>query len=65
MLEQGLPAVDVLKQLSQRIFDLKIEEDKKLEILKQIGETEFRVIEGSDEFLQLQSLLANITLLMR
>lgn len=65
MLEQGLPAVDILKQLSQKIFDLKLEEDKKLEILKQIGETEFRVIEGSDEFLQLQALLASMVLLMK
>ncbi len=65
MLEQGLPAIDVLKQLSQRVFDIKMDEDKKLEILRQIGDAEFRVVEGSDEFIQLQALLAGITLLMK
>jgi replication factor C small subunit len=65
MLEQGLSALDVLKQLSQRVFDVKLDEQKKMEILRQIGETEFRVVEGSDEFVQLQSLLASITLIMK
>ncbi|MBR9679191.1 MAG: replication factor C small subunit [Nanoarchaeota archaeon] len=65
MLEQGLPAVDILKQLSQRVFDIKLEENKKMELLKLIGETEFRLIEGSDEFIQLQALLASITLMMK
>ena len=65
MLEQGLSGVDVLKQLSQKIFDLKIDESKKLKILEQIGEIEFRVIEGSNEFIQLQALLAKITLLLK
>ena len=65
MLEQGLPAVDVLKQLTERMFELKLEENKKLEVIRQIGETEFRIVEGGDEMIQLQSLLASIILVMK
>lgn len=65
MLEQGLPAVDLLKQLSERVFELKIDEDKKLEIIKQVGEAEFRVVEGGNENIQLQALLAGITLILK
>ena len=36
---------------------------KKLKIIDRCGEIEFRLVEGSDEFIQLESLLAFITYL--
>jgi replication factor C small subunit len=62
MLNYGLSGLDVIKQLQKEIWKLKIDDHKKLDMVKDCGETEFRMVEGSDEFLQLESLLAKFVL---
>ncbi len=59
----GLSAIDLVKQLQRRVFDLKLEDNKKLEIIKDVGEAEFRLVEGSDPSVQLEALLAKIVLI--
>lgn len=59
MLKHGLSGLDVIKQIQKEVWNLKIEDEKKLKIIEKCGEIEFRMVEGSDEFLQLQSLLAS------
>ena len=61
MLKYGLSGLDMIKQIQKEVWDLKIEDKKKLEIIDRCGEVEFRMVEGSDEFIQLESLLAFIT----
>jgi len=63
MLNYGLSGVDIIKQIQKEIWSLKIDAHKKLEMVKECGEVEFRLIEGSDEYLQLESLLAKFVLL--
>lgn len=64
MLEYGLAGLDVIKQLQQAVWTLEqVEDRKKLEMSKACGEAEFRMIEGADEFVQLEALLANFILL--
>lgn len=63
MLSYGLSGVDVMKQIQKEIWALKIDAHKKLEMIKDCGEVEFRLIEGSDEYLQLESLLAKFVLI--
>ena len=63
MLNYGLSGVDVIKQVQKEIWSLKIDSHKKLEMVKECGEVEFRLIEGSDEYLQLESLLAKFVLI--
>lgn len=63
MQKYGLSGIDLAKQLQRRVLDLKLDETKKLEIIKEVGEAEFRMTEGSDPFVQLESLLAKIVLL--
>jgi len=63
MFENGLSGLDLIKQVSSLIWSLDIENLKKLEMIKLCGEIEFRMIEGSDEFIQLQALLAGISLI--
>jgi len=41
---------------------LPIEPEVKVRITEKTGEVEFRMIEGSDEFVQLQALLASFVL---
>jgi replication factor C small subunit len=61
MLEYGLAGIDVIKQIQQKVWDIPSVKDKeKLEIIKLCGDIEFRLVEGSDEFIQLEALLAKI-----
>jgi len=61
MLEYGLSGIDVIKQIQQKVWDISTVNDKvKLEIIKLCGDIEFRLVEGSDEFIQLEALLAKI-----
>lgn len=63
MLRQGLSGIDVIKQIQKESWGIKADNRIKLEMVKQCGEAEFRMIEGSDEFIQLEALLAKFVLL--
>ncbi|RMD66337.1 replication factor C small subunit [Candidatus Pacearchaeota archaeon] len=62
MLKESVSGVDVIKSIQKEIWNLEIEPELKLRLTEKAGETEFRMIEGSDEFIQLQSLLAAFVL---
>lgn len=59
-LEYGMAGIDVVKQISKELWTLDIPEQCKLNIVIACGEAEFRIVEGSDEFIQLEALLAVI-----
>ncbi len=61
MLENGLSGLDFVKQVQSEIWGLDIENIKKLEMIKLCGDIEFRLVEGSDEFIQVEALLAAIS----
>ncbi|RLE37635.1 replication factor C small subunit [Candidatus Woesearchaeota archaeon] len=63
MLEYGLSGLDIIKQIQKEILNLDIEPRKKMFLIDKCGEIEFRMIEGSDEFLQLEALLSQVTLI--
>ncbi len=64
MLEYGLSGIDIIKQLQAAVWDVEGLSDRiKLEMSKACGEAEFRMIEGADEFVQLEALVANFVLL--
>lgn len=58
MLNYGLSGLDVIKQIQKEIWSLNIEDRKKVELVDKCGEIEFRMVEGSDEYLQLECFLA-------
>ncbi len=62
MLDYGLAGLDIIKQIQKEIWNLKIEDKKKVELLDKCGEVEFRMVEGSDEYVQLESFLAYVVL---
>jgi len=62
MLQYGLSGSDVIKQIQKEIWNLEIEPRQKVALVDKCGEIEFRMTEGSDEYLQLEALLANFTL---
>ena len=58
MLDYGLSGIDVIKQIQKEIWNLKLDDRKKVELVDKCGEVEFRMVEGSDEYVQLESFLA-------
>lgn len=59
MLDYGLSGLDVIKQVQQEAWKVAALSDReKLELVKRCGEAEFRMVEGSDEVIQLEALLA-------
>lgn len=60
MLTNGLSGVDVIRQLQKEIWSLPLEPRKKVAIIDKCGEIEFRMVEGSDPYIQLEALLAHI-----
>ena len=62
MLNYGLSGLDIIKQVQSEILDLTIGNKEKMTLIEKCGEVEFRMTEGSDEFIQLEAFLAAITL---
>ena len=62
MLRYGLSGLDAIKQIQNEIWNLELDGRKKVNLIDKCGETEFRLVEGSDEFVQLEALLAQFVL---
>lgn len=62
MLDYGMSGIDVVKQLQSLAWDLDADNQKKLALTRACGEAEFRIVEGSDSFVQLEALLAQFML---
>ncbi len=61
MLSHGLSGLDIVKQIQKETMALNIDDNKKLSIIERCGDIEFRLVEGSDDFVQLEALLAFIS----
>lgn len=62
MLKESVSGTDVIKAIQKEIWNLQIEPEIKVKLTEKTGEAEFRMIEGSDEFVQLQALLASFVM---
>ena len=62
MLNYGLAGIDVIKQIQKEILELSIDNKSKMILIEKCGEIEFRMTEGSDEFVQLEALLSQFAL---
>jgi len=60
MVEYGLSGTDVVKQIHREIFgqEIKLPEDIRVLIADYLGEIHFRLVEGSDDDIQLSAFLA-------
>ncbi|ACP35477.1 Replication factor C [Sulfolobus islandicus Y.G.57.14] len=60
----GLSGEDIIKQIHREITssELQISEELRVLLLDYIGETEFRIIEGADDEIQLSALLAKMAI---
>jgi len=62
MLKESISGQDVIKAIQKEIWNLPVEPELKIKLTEKTGETEFRIVEGSDPFIQLQSLIASFVL---
>jgi replication factor C small subunit len=62
MLKESIAGQDVIKAIQKEIWNLPVEPEIKVKLTEKTGETEFRIVEGSDPFIQLQALLASFVL---
>ncbi len=58
MITYGLSGQDVIRQIHSSIFDLGVSDYDKVKLIDKCGEIEFRIVEGSNERIQLEALLA-------
>lgn len=63
LINYGLSGEDIIQQIHRSIFDLSIPEEIKVQLVDKIGEAEFRVVEGSNERIQIEALLAHFVLI--
>lgn len=59
----GLAGSDILIQVYREIVNLEIPEKKKVALVDRVGEYDFRLVEGANEHIQIEALLAQIMLL--
>jgi replication factor C small subunit len=62
MLKESISGTDIVKAIQKEIWSLQVEPELKVRLTEKTGEIEFRMTEGSDEFVQLQALLASFVL---
>ena len=58
MLKESVSGQDVIKAIQKEVWNLPIDNALKVKLTEKTGEIEFRLVEGSDEFIQLESLIA-------
>jgi len=62
MLRESISGQDIIKTIQKEIWNLTVEPELKVRLTEKTGEAEFRIVEGSDPFVQLQALLASFVL---
>lgn len=65
MLENGLSGEDVIKQIHKEVLDWdekEVDSKTKIRLVDRIGEYDFRIVEGANERIQIEALLAQIGL---
>ena len=62
LLKESISGQDVVKAIQKEIWNLPVEPELKVKLTEKTGEAEFRIVEGSDPFIQLQALLASFVL---
>ena len=62
MLRESISGQDVIRAIQKEVWNLSIDNALKVRLTEKTGEAEFRMVEGSDEFIQLEALLASFVL---
>jgi replication factor C small subunit len=63
LVDQGLAGEDVVKQVHRTVLEAAIPDELKVKLIDRLGETEYRLVMGANERVQLESMLANFGIL--
>jgi replication factor C small subunit len=63
LIDYALSGEDLIRQIHRNVYDLPIKERDKIRLIDRIGEVEFRMVEGGNPRIQLESLLAHFALM--
>ena len=62
IITNGLSGQDIIKQIHSSIFDLGVSDYDKVKMIDKCGEVEFRIVEGSNDRIQLEVFLAYLVM---
>ena len=62
LLNYGLSGEDIVRQIHRTLFDLTVPDKVKVDLVERVGETDFRLVEGANERIQIEALLARVAL---
>ncbi len=62
LIKRGLSGEDLIEQIHKEVTNLPIDEKRKIDLVSTIGEHDFRLVEGGNERIQLEALLAKMGL---
>ncbi|MBI2547075.1 MAG: replication factor C small subunit [Candidatus Aenigmarchaeota archaeon] len=66
LLRQGLSGSDIISEVHRQIYSLDgISEERKVQLIEKCGDYEFRISEGGNELIQIESLLASFMTLSK
>jgi replication factor C small subunit len=60
MIDRGLDGKDVIDAIHREVLDLDITDDKKMKMIENLGEYQFRIVQGGSNDIQIEALLASI-----
>ena len=60
LVKNGLSGSEIIRQIHSEVFRLSIPEKKRVELIQAVGETDFRLVQGGDEEVQLSAFLARL-----
>jgi replication factor C small subunit len=63
IVEYGLSGLDIVKQMHREIMGLEMDEKRRLKLIEELGEAEYRLLQGGSDEVQLNSLLAKMALI--
>lgn len=65
LIAYGLAAEDLLREIYRAVYDLNVPDRVKVEMVDRVGEVDYRLIQGSNDRIQLEALLSGFALLGR
>ena len=63
MITYGLSGQDVIRQIHSSFFDISVTDSERVRLIDKTGDIEFRIVEGSNERIQLEALLAYLVMM--
>jgi len=60
LVKYGLSGSDIVRQIHSEVFRLAVPEKTRISLIEAIGDTDFRLVQGGDEEVQLSALLAHL-----